>query len=457
LKNILKGRIVAGIALLGFGLLVTCLPAQAREMPGSFSPLVKEAAPVVVNISTTQVVKPQEGEKSAEEEFFRRFFGLSQPQAPTERWSLGSGVVIGEDGYILTNNHVVKDGKDVKVGMPDGTVKEAVIVGTDERTDLALLKVEASGLVKARLGDSDVIEVGDWVVAIGSPFGLSHSVTAGIVSAKGREIGAGPYDDFIQTDASINPGNSGGPLFNTAGEVVGINTAIVASGQGIGFAIPINMAMIVVRDLKAHGKVERGWLGASAQVVTPELAVAFGMKEPAGLVVTGVEKASPAEKSGLKKGDVIIEFAGRKITHPSEVPWLVASSPIGSTVPVKIMRAGKREELTLTIEKMPEGTVEGGLDMEKELGLTVTELTPEVARQLNLVGQYGVIVSGVAKDGQAAEKGIRPGDLIVEVNGKPVHTTEAFIEALKGAKRGDTIALYVQKPSGAIFVPMKIK
>jgi serine protease Do len=451
------GAVLAALAAVSVTVLLTGRPAYCGVMPQSFAGLAKEAAPSVVNISTTQTVKtPDSPEAQAAGEFFRRFYGVNPP-AETERRSLGSGLIISQDGYILTNNHVVADAKDIKVGLPDGTVKEAVVVGRDERTDLALIKVDSSGLVAAKLGDSDALRVGDWVVAIGNPFGLSHTVTAGIVSAKGREIGAGPYDDFIQTDASINPGNSGGPLFNTDGYVVGINTAINAAAQGIGFAIPIDIAKIVVRDIREHGRVVRGWLGASAQPMTPELAAAFHLKEPAGLVVTEVEKGSPAEKAGLGKGDVIVEFAGRKITHPSEVPWLVASSKVGSEVPMKIIRDGVAQELTLTIVQVPEGTPEVGPDSEEALGFTVTDLTADVARQLGLVGVSGVIVSGVSKDGQAAEKGIRPGDLISEVNGKAVSNAEQFHGALKGLKPGDTIALYVQKPNGALFIPLKIK
>jgi serine protease Do len=426
----------------------------ASSMPGSFSELVKRVAPAVVNISTTQLVKPQAATNDElTEEFYRRFFGGAPREQ--ERKSLGSGFIISPDGYILTNSHVVANAKDIQVKLLDGTVHQASVIGSDEKTDLALIRIKADGLPTVTMGDSDALQVGDWVIAIGNPFGLSRTVTAGIVSAKGREIGAGPFDDFIQTDAPINPGNSGGPLFDEKGEVVGINSAMSAAGQNIGFAIPINIAKIVVSDLKEKGKVVRGWLGASAQVVTPELAEAFKI-QPKGLVVTSVEKGSPADEGGLKTGDVILEFAGKKIEHPSEMPWLVASSRVGSKVPVKIIRAGKEMTLQVTIAALPETPVTPAR-MEETLGFTVVNLTPELARQLNMTVQEGVLVSQVSRDSQAAENGIRPGDLIAEVNGRPVRNVEEFQNEIKGAKPGSNVLFYVQKPTGALFVPIKIK
>jgi len=436
-------------------MLVSSTPRGAyAEMPGSFAGLVKETSGVVVNISATQTPKvgPQAG--SLSEEQYRRYYGELPPEGMKK--SLGSGVIISPDGYVLTNYHVVKDSMVVSVTIPDQKVYDAKVLGFDERTDLALLKIKAGGLPSATLGDSDALEVGDWVVAIGNPFGLSHTVTSGIVSAKGREIGAGPYDDFIQTDASINPGNSGGPLFNTKGEVVGINTAINAAAQGIGFAIPINIAKIVVRDLKDEGRVSRGWLGARAQVMTPELAEALKLKESKGVVVTGVDAGSPAESAGLKIGDVIVEFAGKKITHASELPWLVATSKIGAEVPMKLVRDGGDMSLMVKIERLPDGGGgEGGVT--QSLGFTVTELTPDIARQLSLIGHNGVIVSEVQKDSQAAEQGMRPGDLVVEVNGRPTQNVENFYGVIKPLKKGDTALLYVIKQTGSIFVPLKIK
>ncbi|MBI5190289.1 MAG: Do family serine endopeptidase [Nitrospirae bacterium] len=427
-------------------------------MPDSFAGLAKDAGPAVVNISTTQLVKPPATvEDPLAEQFFRKYFGGTTPQV--EEKSLGSGVVISSDGYILTNNHVVANARDVRVTLPGGTVKAGEVVGGDEKTDLALIKVDASGLQAAKLGDSDSLEVGDWAVAIGNPFGLSHTVTAGIVSAKGRELGAGPYDDFIQTDASINPGNSGGPLFNTCGEVVGINTAINPAAQGIGFAIPINIAKIVAADLKAEGRVVRGWLGAGAQAITPELADAFHMKEPRGLVITSVEKGSPAAEAGLHIGDVVLSFAGREITHSSELPWLVASSKVGSKLPITVLRDGQEARLEVVIARMPGGSLtREAAKVLDGLGFRVAELTPETARQLNLdPNRTGVVVTEVASSGQAAERGMRPGDLVIAVNARAVRDTGGFFDLLQSLIPGETAAFYVQKQAGPVFVPLTVK
>lgn len=457
MKNIKYGLITAVIcSILATGVLLDAA-AQASEMPGSFAGLVKKVAPAVVNISTTQILKPSEQEELNREELLRRYFG-GVPQHETERHSLGSGFIISPDGFILTNYHVVRDAKDIKVKLLDGRVKEAKLVGTDEITDIALIKVEGEGFPSASLGNSDKLEVGDWVIAIGNPFGLARTVTAGIVSAKGRELGAGPYDDFIQTDAPINPGNSGGPLFDTEGNVVGINTAINPAAQNIGFAIPINIARIIMAELKENGKVVRGWLGAGAQAVTPELAEALHLKEPLGLLVTGVEKGSPAEKAGLKTGDVITEFAGKKIEHPSELPWLVASSRVGTKIPMNIIRGGKNVELEVVIAPMPLSQgVQENTRLEKMFGFTAAPITPEIAHQLNLETDRGVVITGVKKDSPAGEAGMAPGDIIVELNGKPVHNIEEFFGLLKDVKTGDSEIFFVRRGTVAIFIPLKAK
>ncbi len=432
--------------------------ARGAEMPGSFAGLVKKVAPAVVNISTTQVLKPSEQEELSKEELLRRYFGGAPAPQETERHSLGSGFIISPDGYILTNNHVVENAKDIKVKLLDGRVKDATLIGKDETTDIAIIKIEGSGLPSAKLGDSDTTEVGDWVIAIGNPFGLSRTVTAGIVSAKGRELGAGPYDDFIQTDAPINPGNSGGPLFDTQGNVVGINTAINPIAQNIGFAIPINIAKIIMTELKENGKVVRGWLGAGAQAVTPELAEALHLKEPLGLLVTSVAKDSPAEKAGLKIGDVIIEFAGKKIEHPSELPWLVASSRVGSKIPLKIIREHKELSLEATIAPKPasQGAQEN-IRLGEMFGFAVAPITPEIARQLNAETGKGVVVANVVKGTPASEAGIAPGDIVVEVNGKPVHNITEFFSFLKDVKSGESVIFFVRRGLEAIFIPLKAK
>jgi serine protease Do len=310
----------------------------------------------VVNISTRQVIKVQQQSPFGDpqmDEFFYHFFG-GAPQREQVRQSLGSGFIISPDGYILTNNHVVDKARDIKVSLSDGRVLEARLVGRSREIDVALIKVEARDLPVAQLGDSDALEVGDWVVAIGNPFGLSHTVTAGIVSAKGRVIGVGPYDDLIQTDAAINPGNSGGPLFNIKGEVVGINTVIIASGQNLGFAVPISMVKEVLPSIKEKGRPDMGWLGVSTQWLTHDLAAAVGLAEPVGVLVTSVAKGGPADKAHLKRGDVILELDGKKIFDPSELPRMVAFGHIGKTVVLKVFRQDRSLEIKAVIESRPE-------------------------------------------------------------------------------------------------------
>jgi serine protease Do len=330
--------------------------SNAASAPESFAPLVKKEMPAVVNISTRQVVALRQQSPFGDpqmDDFFYRFFG-GMPQREQVRQSLGSGFIITSDGYILTNNHVVDKAKDIKVSLADGRVLDAKLVGRSGELDVALIKVDAKDLPKVYLGDSDALEVGDWVVAIGNPFGLSHTVTAGIVSAKGRVIGMGPYDDLIQTDAAINPGNSGGPLFNIKGEVVGINTVIIATGQNLGFAVPITMVKEILPSIKEKGRPDMGWLGVSAQALTPDLAAALDLAEPIGALITGVVKGSPAEKAGLKRGDVIIELDGKKVLAPSELPRMVAFGHIGKTVALKVIRKGKPLEIKALIEIKPE-------------------------------------------------------------------------------------------------------
>ena len=345
---------VLQIALLS--LFVVPVSAHAQPAPESFAPLVKKETPSVVNISTRQVVKVRQQSPFGDPEmdqFFNRFFG-NAPQREQVRQSLGSGFIISTDGYILTNNHVVDKATDIKVALADGRIFEAKLIGKSPEIDIALIKIKAEGLPAVTLGDSNALEVGDWVVAIGNPFGLSQTVTAGIVSAKSRVVGIGPYDDLIQTDAAINPGNSGGPLFNTRGEVVGINTVIIASGQNLGFSVPINMVKEVLPAIKEKGRPDMGYLGVSVQPVTPDLAAALGLPEPVGALVTSVTKGGPADKAALKRGDVIVDLNGKKILDPSELPRMVAFGHIGKTVTLKVLRQGKPLELKAVVELMPE-------------------------------------------------------------------------------------------------------
>ena len=331
--------------------------SSAESAPESFAPMVKKEMPAVVNISTRQIVKVQHQSPFGDpqmDEFFYGFFGGRPPQREQVRQSLGSGFIISTDGYILTNNHVVDMARDIKVALSDGRVMDAKLIGKSKEIDIALIKVEATNLPSVTLGDSDALDVGDWVVAIGNPFGLSHTVTAGIVSAKGRVIGVGPYDDLIQTDAAINPGNSGGPLFNTKGEVVGINTVIIATGQNLGFAVPISMVKEVLPSIKEKGRPDMGWLGVSAQQVTPDLAAALGLSEPIGALINGVVKGSPADKAGLLRGDVIVELDGKKILEPYELPRMVAFGHIGKTVTLNVIRQTTPLEIKAVVELQPE-------------------------------------------------------------------------------------------------------
>ncbi|MCX7966705.1 MAG: DegQ family serine endoprotease, partial [Syntrophorhabdaceae bacterium] len=399
----------------------------------SLSNLIKTIKPCVVNISTTMTIKgpglldPFSGPYSPfrdffGNDFFERFFG-DLPKREFKQRSLGSGFIIDKDGYILTNNHVVEKASSIKVKLSDGKEYDAKVIGKDAKTDIALIKINARhDLPVAKLGDSDKLEVGDWVIAIGNPFGLEHTVTAGIVSAKGRVIGAGPYDDFIQTDASINPGNSGGPLFNLNGEVIGINTAIVATGQGIGFAIPINMAKDMLQSLKTKGKVVRGSLGVRIQEVTPEIAKNFGLSEPEGALVADVIEGSPAEKAGIKSGDIIVSYDGKKIKNRDALPRLVAATEVGKKVKVGIIRDGKKMELDVVVGELQDETVVASRrpDVEKDFGLVVQNITPEIARHFKLKDTRGVIVTEVQPGSPAYEADIREGDIIIKIGKRTI-------------------------------------
>jgi serine protease Do len=345
------------ISALAFSLILGCISLSgARAASDSLAPLVKKLMPSVVNISTKQVVRARQQSPFGDpqmDQFFYRFFG-NAPRQEQVRQSLGSGFIISSDGYILTNNHVVDKATDIKVSLADGRSFEARLIGKSPDIDIALIKIDTQGLPSVTLGDSEATEVGDMVIAIGNPFGLSHTVTSGIISAKGRVIGVGPYDNLLQTDAAINPGNSGGPLFNSNGEVVGINTVIIASGQNLGFAVPITMVKEVLPSIKEKGRPDMGWLGVTAQPVTPDLAAALGLPEPFGALVNSVEKNGPAAKAGLQRGDVIIELDGKKIVIPAELPRMVAFGHIGKAVSLKVIRQGQTLEIKAVIELRPE-------------------------------------------------------------------------------------------------------
>jgi serine protease Do len=440
--------------------------AFAKTVSPDFVELAKKLKPTVVNISTAKTIKPQRrfsrpfgGDQFGNDpfqEFFGRFF--DEPQHAFKQRSLGSGFIISDDGFILTNAHVVAGADEIKVKLADGREFKGTVKGLDEKLDIALVKIEAKEhLPVAKRGDSDAIEVGEWVMAIGNPFGLAQTVTAGIVSAKGRVIGSGPYDDFIQTDASINPGNSGGPLFNARGEVVGINTAVVSGGQGIGFAIPINMANSIVTQLKEKGRVTRGWLGVGIQALSPELAQSFGLEGENGALISEVRKDSPADKAGLKTEDIVLEFDGKPVHDANELSRLVAATSVGKNVLIKVLRNGKPMEVPVTIGRLSEG-VEGeqAADSDNKIGMSVRELTRDQARSMGLTDSGGVIVVDVKPGGAAEDAGIVRGDVVKEVNGIKIEHVEDYERAIGAHKQGGVVRLLLRRGSSSLFVALKI-
>lgn len=447
------------------------VPAAAgmRMLPVDIPQLFKDVSPAVVNISTTQVVKfnrPQTrnpfGRQDPFDEFFNNFFGRMPKEQ--KRRSLGSGFIISPEGYILTNNHVVEKADEVTVTLLDKEEFKAKVVGTDPKTDIALIKIDAKKkLTYVELGDSDKLDVGEWVLAIGNPFGLGHTVTAGIVSAKGRIIGSGPYDDFIQTDASINPGNSGGPLFNLKGEVVGINTAIVQGGQGIGFATPIRLAKSVLGQLKEKGKVTRGWLGVYIQRLTPEAAENLGISGRQGALVSDVTSGSPAEKAGIRSGDVIVAFNGKEIRDEHDLPQAVASMTPGKTVDVRLLRDGKEMAIAVTIAEMEGEPAKpaGGHELSKNLGLTVQDITPEIAQRFEIENTKGVVVTGVEDGSPAEDAGFNEGDIIRVIlrqnKRNPVTNAAEFAKLVMKFQSDKTILFLVERGDARILLTVKNK
>ena len=443
-----------------------------------FTDLVEEASPAVVNISTRQkmperAVAGQPGLPDLEglPPMFREFFERSIPQMPRnpggrqrEAQSLGSGFIISADGYIMTNNHVVADADEIIVRLSDRSELEAKLIGADPRSDVALLKVEGKGLPVVRLGKADDLKVGEWVLAIGSPFGFDHSVTAGIVSAKGRNLPSDSYVPFIQTDVAINPGNSGGPLFNLKGEVVGINSQIFTrSGgfMGLSFAIPMEVAMQVADQLKADGKVTRGWLGVVIQEVNKDLAESFGLDKPAGALVAQVLEDGPADKGGLQVGDVILSLNGRPIIMSADLPHLVGGLKPGEKADLDIVRDGSRKKLSVTIGTLPEegqelasaGSAQGGERSNNRLGVTVVELTAEQKKGLDLKG--GVVVREVL-NGPAAMIGLRPGDVITHLNNQAIDSTSTFAKVAQELPKNRSVSMRVLRQGRASFITFKL-
>jgi len=463
-------------------------PALALPSQGSLAPLIKALKPAVVNISTTTVVKNPHrglrrgpgGQSPGPEDFFDFFNrgpgGGGGGGDEMRGESLGSGFIINAEGYVLTNNHVVKDAEEIKVRLSDGRELSAKVVGTDPATDVALVKLDKApaNLPLEVLGDSDKLEQGDFVLAIGTPFGFRESASFGIVSAKDRQLTGSPFDDFLQTDAAINSGNSGGPLFNLRGEVIGINTAIVAPqlGSGIGFAVPINVAKQLIPQLLT-GKVNRGYLGVSVSDLTPELAQGFRVAESTkGAVVQNVVPNAPGAKAGLQPGDIVVSLNGKPVETSSQLTRGVASVQPGGKVTLTVLRNGQKKDVQVTLAKRPdeEAIARGELGGEEEqgddspaskkgsekLGMRVTPLTPEIARELGAESDQGVVVAAVTPGGPADKAGVRRGDLVLEINRKSVTRVEDMVSVVKGLKTGDMALLRVRRGPGAVFVAVKV-
>ncbi len=430
----------------------------AASLP-DFREMVKKNKPAVVNISSTKVVhmRPQmpRARDPLFDDFFGQFFGAPKDYSQN---SLGSGFFINKDGTILTNNHVVQNADEIIVNLSDGRKLQAKVVGNDPKTDVAVIKIKGGGdFPTVSLGDSDHLDIGEWVMAVGNPFGLGQTVTAGIVSAKGRVIGAGPYDDFIQTDASINPGNSGGPLFNLKGEVVGINTAIYANGQGIGFAIPINVAKNLAPQLIERGKVSRGYLGVSLQELTPDLAKSFALSSEKGALVASVQAGSPADKAGLQSGDVVTAYNGKMIETVHELQLAVSQTPVGNKSSVEVLRKGEKKSFTVEVGDLEQGEkqvaqIQNQLQKEStDLGLIIRDLTPQEAQELGLKEKKGVLVVKVIPGSKAEWVGLNENDVILGINDQPVNQLYDYDSLLKKTKTGDVLKLFVKRGNATSY------
>jgi len=454
--------VFALIAMLGvlIGSTVFALSAPQAIAGVNIVDIVKKAGPAVVNIDTVTMVK-----RSIipfpffDDPLWRKFFGEEY-----ERFTRiipmrgkGSGFIISEDGYILTNNHVVQGADEIIVTLADNRKFNAKVIGTDPTVDLAVIKIDAKGLPSLPLGDSDKVEVGEWVVAIGNPFGLSHTVTVGVISAKGRTISAGDrsFENFLQTDAAINPGNSGGPLLNLNGEVIGINTAIIPYAQGIGFAIPINTAKQILKDLIEFGKVKRGWLGIYLQPMTPSLAKGFGLKEAKGVIVARVVPGSPAEKHGLKRGDVILSVDGKEVNSPAELQMAIRSHKAGEKVTLTVWRQGKTVDVSVTLGELPQEEKLSQVSEEK-IGIRVSNITSDLIKKYGIAEKQGVVVVYVEPNSPADVADLREGDVILEVNGSEIKNLSDWEKALS-ALSGDSLVLLVSRGGSTFFVSISIK
>lgn len=460
-------------------------PALAHGAPDGFGDLIEDVNPSVVQITATKIARqsgpapqiPEQFRNGPFKDFFDRFsrdggpHGGPRPQP--KQGALGSGFIVDEEGIVVTNNHVVSNAAEIKVTLTDGREFPATLIGADEKTDLAVLKVETDTALPAKSwGDSDKSRVGDWVLAVGNPFGLGGTATVGIISARGRDIGSGPYDDFIQIDAPINSGNSGGPLFDGEGNVIGVNTAIFSpngGNVGIGFAIPSNIAQEVVADLRENGTVERGWLGVMIQPVTPDVAESLGLEQPKGALVAKVTPDSPAEKAGLRQGDVILGFDGQDIGKVRDLTRVVANTDIGGSTRVSVWRGDKEIALKVKVGEMPQqvaanterdDTRDGDTGVEVgPLGLTLTQLDEQSRSDLNLGdGSKGVVIAGVDSGKDSAEKGLRPGDVITHVNQAPVATPADVVKAVEKAEKTNrkSVLLLIDRQGEQRFVAVEL-
>ena len=462
-------RCTSGLALLIF---VTAVPAVERPLP-DFSRLVEINGPGVVNISTTQIVRrapaPPAGASESPDgapfdDFFRHYFGDGGAPEYFDSKSLGSGSIISTDGYILTCAHVVENAKEIIVKLTDRREFVATVIGTDARSDIALLKINASGLPKLTVGDPDKLKVGEWVLAIGSPFGFESSATSGIVSAKRRSLPKENYVPFIQTDVAINPGNSGGPLFNLRGEVIGVNSQIYSRTggfMGLSFAVPIDLAMQIVKQLKASGHFRRGWAGVTIHDVTRDLALSFGMKKPAGALIADILAGSPAAKSGLKVGDVVMEFEGRHIVMSSDLPPLVGQTLPGTRARLAVMRGGQLQTVWLIVGELPEAQVpqlappaDSQADSQNRTGLVLRDLSPQQRRRLGV--NHGVLVEAVT-NGPVYEAGVRTGDVILQVDGMPMRSAADLKVYLTRIPKDRPVPLLIRRGTNALFLALKVR
>ncbi len=435
---------------------------QILNLQEAFEKVAEVALPGVVNISTDQKVKVRPFSSPFDDnplfrEFFEDFFNdLIPREREYKSTSLGSGFIISKDGYIVTNDHVVRNADEITVKLNDKRVFKAKIVGRDPKTDIAVIKISAENLPTLKLGNSDRLKIGQWAIAVGNPFGLNGTLTMGVISATGRSnLGIETYEDFIQTDASINPGNSGGPLLNIYGEVIGINTAIIAAGQGIGFAIPINMAKNIINQIIEKGKIERSWLGVGIQKLTPELAESMNIKIKEGVLVNRVYENSPAEKAGLKEGDVIIECNGRKLEDPSDLQKIVISVPVGSNLELKVIREGKERIINVKTEKMPDDEKIEKAEVAKNiLGIKVREMLP--SEKKNAFYKSGVVVTDVEPNSPADSAGIQENDIIFTINQKVIKSVNDFNQIVKKLRKGSIINLFLQRGNQTFYLAIRI-